>query len=381
MTQTFIQDYFEKLKLIQEALLSFLDDENNQTFESLTKLMNEQKITENKDDFKLFLHLLCKISNNHHRTPYFFNKICDILKTIQADIKKNYSNFEIFDIFKENKLVLFLLFEEKIIIPEKAISLIITNEKYTKLFYPQYFYPEFNSFYSDSLINEIKSSNPEIDSDLNEFNEKRKIGENDSHICNLIRNDSIEDFISLVNRSNISISSTLKSSIFETNPFLLNGVQTLIGYTIFFGSIQIFNYLRMNDVQLNTYLWLHLIHSQNPEIIHFFEENKIEPRKNYYIKCYKEAIKCHHLDIMNYIKENYYEKDETSDFSLFLISIKNYNFVDYLNNNYKTDLLGKTDLLYEFCKYDYSYIVSSLLKDNDFDINYRKVFLLLFDFI
>ena len=84
---------------------------------------------------------------------------------------------------------------------------------------------------------------------------------------------------------------------------------------------------------------------------------------------------------MNYIKENYYEKDETSDFSLFLISIKNYNFVDYLNNNYKTDLLGKTDLLYEFCKYDYSYIVSSLLKDNDFDINYRKVFLLLFDFI
>ena len=137
----------------------------------------------------------------------------------------------------------------------------------------------------------------------------------------------------------------------------------------------------MNDVQLNTYLWLHLIHSQNPEIIHFFEENKIEPRKNYYIKCYKEAIKCHHLDIMNYIKENYYEKDETSDFSLFLISIKNYNFVDYLNNNYKTDLLGKTDLLYEFCKYDYSYIVSSLLKDNDFDINYRKVFLLLFDFI
>ena len=77
-----------------------------------------------------------------------------------------------------------------------------------------------------------------------EFDEKLKIGENDSYICHLIRNDSIEKFVIFVNQTNLNLSSQIKSSIFETNLFLIkNDETTLIEYAAFFGSIQIFQYL------------------------------------------------------------------------------------------------------------------------------------------
>ena len=41
------------------------------------------------------------------------------------------------------------------------------------------------------------------------YEEKRHEGENESHICSLIRNDSVEEFITYINRHNISVSSEL----------------------------------------------------------------------------------------------------------------------------------------------------------------------------
>ena len=87
---------------------------------------------------------------------------------------------------------------------------------------------------------EMKNIYPDI---FVNFEEKRQKGENDSYLCELIRTDSIEDFISYVNQKNISLSSKIKSSIFETNSFLVEKEPSLIEYTAFFGSIQIFQYL------------------------------------------------------------------------------------------------------------------------------------------
>ena len=58
-----------------------------------------------------------------------------------------------------------------------------------------------------------------------DFYEKRKEGENDSHICSLIRNDSIIEFIKYVTENNYSLDYTITSSIFETNSFLLKIVK------------------------------------------------------------------------------------------------------------------------------------------------------------
>ena len=38
-----------------------------------------------------------------------------------------------------------------------------------------------------------------------EFDEKLKIGENDSYICHLIRNDSIEKYVIFVNQTNLNL--------------------------------------------------------------------------------------------------------------------------------------------------------------------------------
>ena len=116
---------------------------------------------------------------------------------------------------------------------------------------PTYFAPEMTPY-----IN-IKEFTDESDIEFikqhffqeftNEFFEKRKIGENDNHICQLIRKDLIEEFIVYVNRNNISLESLINPSIFETNSFLLKNKEvSLIEYAAFFGSIQIFQYLKIN---------------------------------------------------------------------------------------------------------------------------------------
>ena len=70
--------------------------------------------------------------------------------------------------------------------------------------------------------------------DISTFEEKCKIGENDSYICSLIRSDSIKEFVIYVNKTNLSFSSKIKPSIFETNSFLIDKEPTLIEYAFYF---------------------------------------------------------------------------------------------------------------------------------------------------
>ena len=55
---------------------------------------------------------------------------------------------------------------------------------------------------------------------------------------------------------------------------------TLIEYAAFFGSIQIFNYLKLNKISLTPSLWKYAIHGNNAEIIQILEENHFQlPQK------------------------------------------------------------------------------------------------------
>ena len=72
----------------------------------------------------------------------------------------------------------------------------------------------------------------------------------DQYITELIRNDSIDEFITYINKNDYPIQSTIENSIFETNSLLLERKATLIEYTAFYGSIQIFKYLYLNKVEL-----------------------------------------------------------------------------------------------------------------------------------
>lgn len=225
------------------------------------------------------------------------------------------------------------------------------------------------------------------------FYENRKKGENDSYICKLIQEDLIKEFITYVNQNNISLKSTIKPSIYETNDFLIqkqnvsnsnfpsfgfnqsnsnnsinNGI-TLIEYAAFFGSIQIFQYLKINGAEMDQKLWLYSIHGKNAEIIHILEERHIEPtirvqdnnglgfgfgtakERKSYKGCFIESIKCNHNGIANYILSNYLQNGDEKSSETIIESIKYYNF----------DFMEKEEIKNSFC-YLYYYEYYSLVK-------------------
>ena len=344
-----IEKYLEKIKEIQSKVLNYIEntevDENN--FKEIIKICDEYKIQEDKNDFKLFLYLLNNISNNHHRDANFFDKFFKILKYYQDYIQNNFTNDEIFIIFQKNKRILLFLFEEKIITITKKMITTFSNYKFRKGNFLQFFSNEINVF------DRKQNDNSE------DFEEKRKIGENDSFICQLIREDKIDEFVSHINQSNLNIKTfEINPSIFETNSFLVKKTVSLIEYSAFFGSIQIFNYLLLNGAELKPNLFLYAIHSNNQEIFHLLEEKKVKFISEKYLK---EAIKCHHFDIENYIIENYFQKINFHDFLPKFLKFYNFHFIT-------SELLDKSSI-YDLFKYNYFDILKKLLKDNRIDIN------------
>ena len=65
-------------------------------------------------------------------------------------------------------------------------------------------------------INSNFNSNSIFEMDTELFDKNRKKGVNDNYICELIQNDSIEEFVSYVNRLNMPLTSKFKHSIFES---------------------------------------------------------------------------------------------------------------------------------------------------------------------
>lgn len=184
----------------------------------------------------------------------------------------------------------------------------------------------FSKIYNyNQWINEIKIELPYV------FYELRNIGENDGFLCKLIREDAVEEFIIYVNRNNISRNATINPSIYETNSFLLKKkIQyniSLIEYTAFFGSIQIFTFLKNENVELKSSLWPFVIHSKNAELIHLLEDNHFELTID---QTLKESIKCHHNDVVNYFLDNYFQN------IIDLIDIKLVKSLKFINFSFFT---------------------------------------------
>lgn len=179
----------------------------------------------------------------------------------------------------------------------------------------------------------------------------------------MIRQDSVESFISYINLNKISLYKTkIKPSLFETNSFLIEKEPSLIEYAAFFGSIQIVQYLIFNKVELNESLWIYTIHSKNAELIHLLEKNFIDNSKILY-NCIQEAIKCHHNNIANYIIESFLNEDKKINDSQNNFNTNVYAFgLKYFNYNYfPVDLDHKFTFFY-FCQFDYLTLVKLYVK-------------------
>lgn len=338
------------MKDIQENLLSFLDSEGHpeEDFQQFSDNLNNQQILGNGQYLNEFLQLLSKVSNNHHRTKNFFTKIERILDLLNNDIKQNFSNSSLFNIFMENKRILLYLIQQKLLVVDKHVYSTLNWPDFIDVF--QFLQPELMSYVTGDPI-DVKP----------EFEEFRKTGENERHLCQLIREDSIEEFSKYVTQANLSLSTKIiDDSNFETNPFLVTNYHpTLAEYAAFYGSIRIFNFLKRKDVEMKSYLWKFAIHSNNHNMIRILEDLNIEPEDKTYKECYLEAVKCYHNNIAEYIRQNYLENQEIENSELFSL----YNF-EYLPD----DLYNESNFTL-LCKYNYKHLVKILLDDKSSNIN------------
>ncbi|KAK8838130.1 hypothetical protein M9Y10_036083 [Tritrichomonas musculus] len=385
-----VKFFLEKFKSLQEAFLDYLEDEENneENFRNLYKLINDTKIRDCMHEIRLFIHFLLKVANNIHRIHNFFIKIDRILKLFKNDLKK-FKNEDIFQLFKSNKRILLFLIEEKILIVDKYFIKQIANAKYVEMDYPLYFAPEIKPFmneewfpkydpsdyylYKNEWVEEIKKELP------NNFYELRKIGENENQLCKLIREDMVKEFIINVNINNINLSATIPSSIYETNTYLIkrNEEATLIEYAAFFGSIKIFTYLKNEGVELTSSLWLEAIHGKNAELIHLLEDNQVEPtfivmknrsvqKEKTFKKCFSESIKCHHNDIMFYFLNNCLQSEDENSIETIIKCLKFYNFT-LLQKEHINELS-----FCHLCHYDYYSLAEDLLARSEVDINRKE---------
>ena len=348
------EDYLERMVEFQKNLLDYLDGESDfkEVCESINYFQNKFPISE----IELILQLIVKIANNHYRTPDFLNKILQVLSQFKTFIQQNFSKSEIFDIFKSNKRILLYFIEESIIQVDQSMIDCISDNKYWDMSYIKYFLPEAKPFIQQQLFDEIEEEIKHKEIDLNEFKERRRVGENDGYICYLIRNDLIDEFVIYMNKTNTSYSKTITRSIFETNHFLMELRSTsLIEYSAFFGSIQIFKFLHLNNADLKPSIWLYAIHGKNPDIIHFLENNHIEPLYNNFDKCFEEAVKCHNNEIASYFLNNAIIEQNVKTDELYY-KYDNYFFFDSDFNN--------TQQMYFFIKYNYHFLSLNVLKNN-----------------
>lgn len=362
------QEFIDKMKKIQESLLEFIDSQDciEDKFQKLKIIFDNQKIRDNTNNLKLFFRILIDITNNHIRKANFYHKIELILIYFKKDIITNYSNCEIFNIFKKNKRVLLFLINECVLKIDHFVFQNMTDEKYIDYKYHLYLMPEIKSYLDENP--EIKEEEEEYNDgwykDINKelpenFYELRKSGENDNFICKLIREDSLNEFISFISQNNIPLNSKIDDSIYETNKYLIKNHPRLIEYSAFCGSIQIFKYLKSNGVEIDSLLWRYAIHGNNPEIIHIIEDKNMFLMHDDIIRYIKHSIKSHHNDLANYFINN----NETNEEFIYKLGYQYYNFefIKYENFNHID--------FYYCCKYDYYHLASDIFNSIDININ------------
>lgn len=367
-----IKTYVNQMIDIKKTILKFIEGKNEPEMDikDITKFFNDHQIRENKYKILSVLNILVRISCDHHRFPSLFNKIGQIILDLQNDIKKNLQKEEIFDIFRKNKRILLLAIELKLIVVDKFfVEELKQKRKYISDKYDNYFSKEIQ------LFKHIKNVN-----DDNKFDEKRKIGENDNPLCEIIRKDSIKEFLIFVNSNDLQIRnfalSMVEPSIFETNRLLLRSSAKIIEYAAFFGSIKIFKCLA-KYVKLKPSIWLYAIHSNSAEMIHLLEEQNVYPPCGNYEECYREAALCYHDEILYYFVNNYLMSSHFDSLFCSVAALKSYNFEFY---NSKVIRSYTFSLL---CKYNHYDIVKLILNSNigfdgffyEFDISILKKFI------
>lgn len=339
-----------------------IDDE-----ECLQNTINNQ-IDKSKSMLKIVIQMLVSIYKENDSSKIIINtKIIQLFDFLQKHIKENFSENEIFNIFKAKKRLLLYIYETKLITKQYFYQEMLNN--FNDSDYLQYFFIELSelnqeefqyrihSYQLESFV-EKESKNKEL------FIEQRKNGENDGKLSKMIRNDLIDDFTSLVSQSNLDLNSKIEKSLF--NPIYNDSNEpSLIEYAAYCGSHNIFKYLLMNDARISKNIFWFAIHGRNYDIIHLIENQQNIISDDFFIECYNEAIKCHFNEIAVYIEESFLK--EKIPFSSIETCVRSFN-IQMMTRIFENDekvLIKQTDFnkfFFYLCEYGYIDIVDLILK-------------------
>ena len=174
------QKFIDEINEIYESILIYIDNPDpisESDYKNLLEIFNKHNIERNQEQLQHIISLLVNISTDHHRQEGFFTKIERILIRYRNQIQSNNTNIEIYKKFESSKRLVYFLIKEGMLQIDETITRLIQNKQ------------EIN--YSEFFIKEIGQKD-ENEIDFDEYDRKRQIGENDSEICSLIRQDSVE---------------------------------------------------------------------------------------------------------------------------------------------------------------------------------------------
>ena len=100
-----IQKYINEKKELQKLVLQIIEriDTNEESdFQNLLIFLDAHQYQNNKKEVVHFLHLILTISLNHHREPYFYDKIVKILQISSKFYQPFISNDELFTFFQQS---------------------------------------------------------------------------------------------------------------------------------------------------------------------------------------------------------------------------------------------------------------------------------------
>ncbi|KAK8837372.1 hypothetical protein M9Y10_036805 [Tritrichomonas musculus] len=356
--------YIEQKKKLQSLLLNFVEnkEEASEDYNLLIEEIRKQLNMEDGNDLREFLHLISNVTYYHHRQQGFIEKIEQIINYFKNDIRQILSNSRIYDIFKDNKMMLLILFRNNLLSVNQDFIYRIRNNDEENLF----FYPEIKMFgKGEYWIARIEKKLLEYDPNIFlNFEKNRQKGENENFIAELIRKDLIKEFVEYYNTAFLTPFSEVKWSMFETNNFLMRKKMSIIEYACFYGSTKIFLFLlsKVNGIQIYESLWLCAIHSFNSQMIHIVEQ-KCQIRDNEYEDVFNEAIKCHHNDIALYILNNYIDEKSMKKSNSIIYQFQNYLF-------FPSQIIKKNiDDFCNLCKYDYYKLVEIYINAKVININ------------
>lgn len=337
LTKRSTRQEIENVIELQNKLIDLTDVD----FESTLQFILSSKYVKDERNFReLIMTIDALVTKNRLPLNFAFQLLRELKETTLKFIEIN----ELVNSFEQSQFIIFFL-EEGFVDFTTICNELCGTENYFFIFFPEI---RKETYFFYLLLKQYPDVIPKIEkTDVKKHIELRRLGSNESEISLAIRNDDLAQFQNLISKLNISINMRLPFSYYERFLFVntIDSMPSLIEFSAFFGSINIFKFLWISGAHVDDDLVQYAIAGGNNEIIQYCEEKQLEFDK----ECLKVAIKFLRNEIADYIHVNYgleYKKSHIIE----AISSHNYQMLlnltspdDNIINGQQTFLINPND--------------------------------------